>query len=129
MRNPRNPFRMRVSEKIASDTTFLRLFGSGVLDLIPEEDTLSQPQIFRSAPGGGKTSMLRVFTPSILVNLHANRRSKEHKDLYAKLKGLGVVGDSGPKLLGVMLSCGKNYAALDDLLWMLAKRKGFSMLF
>ena len=32
MRDPRNPFRMRASEQIASDTTFLRLFGSGVLD-------------------------------------------------------------------------------------------------
>ena len=123
MRDLRNPFRMRLSENIASDTTFLRLFGSGVLDVIPEEDTFSKPQIFRSAPGGGKTSMLRVFTPSSLVNLHASRRSKEHKELYSKMKGLGVVGDSGPQLLGVMLSCGKNYAALDDLLWDARKKE------
>lgn len=117
MRDPRNPFRMRASEHIASDTTFLRLFGSGVLDLIPEENTFSQLQIFRSAPGGGKTSMFRVFTPSSLVNLHASRHSEEHKDLYLRMKALGAVGDSGPQLLGVMLSCGKNYATLDDLHW------------
>ena len=117
MRDPRNPFRMRASEHIASDTTFLRLFGSGVLDLIPEESTFSQPQIFRSAPGGGKTSMLRVFTPSSLVNLHVSRHSEEHRELYSKLKTLGAVGDTGPQMLGVMLSCGKNYAALDDLTW------------
>ena len=123
MRDPRNPFRMRASEHIASDTTFLRLFGSGVLDLIPEKNTFSQLQIYRSAPGGGKTSMLRVFTPSSLVNLHASRRSEEHKELYSKMKGLGAVGDSGPQLLGVMLSCGKNYAALDDLLWDAPKKE------
>ena len=117
MRDPRNPFRMRASEQIASDTTFLRLFGSGVLDWIPQENTLSQPQIFRSAPGGGKTSMLRAFTPSSLVNLHASRNSEEHRELYSKMKSLGAVGDNGPQLLGVMLSCGKNYAALDDLPW------------
>ena len=117
MRDPRNPFRMRASEHIASDTTFLRLFGSGVLDLISEESTFSQPRIIRSAPGGGKTSMLRVFTPSSLVNLHASRQSDEHRDLYSKMKGLGAFGDNGPQMLGVMLSCGKNYAALDDLPW------------
>ena len=117
MRDFRNPFRMRVSEHITSDTTFLRLFGSGVLDLIPDENMFPQLQIFRSAPGGGKTSILRVFTPNSLINLHASRHSEEHKELYSKMKGLGAMGDGGPKLLGVMLSCGKNYAALDDLLW------------
>ncbi len=117
MRDPRNPFRMRASEHIASDTTFLRLFGSGVLDLITEERPFSQSQIFRSAPGGGKTSMLRVFTPSSLVNLHASRNSEDHRDLYSRMRSLGAVDDSGPQLLGVMLSCGKNYATLDDLPW------------
>lgn len=117
MRDPRNPFRMRASEHIASDTTFLRLFGSGVLDLIPEESPFSQPQIFRSAPGGGKTSMLRAFTPSSLVNLHASRNSEDHRDLYSRMRSLGAVDDNGPQLLGVMLSCGKNYATLDDLPW------------
>ena len=123
MRDPRNPFRMRASEHIASDNTFLRLFGSGVLDWIPTESTFSQPQILRSAPGGGKTSMLRVFTPGSLVNLHASRHSEEHRDLYSKMKGLGAVGDNGPEMLGVMLSCGKNYAALDDLPWDARKKE------
>ena len=61
--------------------------------------------------------MLRVFTPSSLINLHASRNSEEHRDLYAKIRSLGAVDDNGPRLLGVMLSCGKNYAALDDLSW------------
>lgn len=117
MRNVRNPFRMRASEHIASDDTFLRLFGAGVLDMLPEENEISRPMFIRSAPGGGKTSLLRVFTPRSLQNLHASRRSEEHRELYSKMKALGTVGDNGPQVLGVMLSCGKNYASLDDLTW------------
>ena len=117
MRDPRNPFRMRASEFIAPDTTFLRLFGPGVLELIPREDTIPRLEIFRSAPGGGKTSILRVFTPSSLVNLQANRLNVEYRDLYAKMKELGAVDENGPQLLGIMLSCAKNYATLEDLQW------------
>ena len=117
MRDPRNPFRMRASEQIASETTFLRLFGAGVLELLPE-DCLSNRLLFvRSAPGGGKTSLLRAFTPASLLTLHAHRKVDEYKELYAHMEDLGAVNDSGPQLLGVMLSCAKNYATLDDLPW------------
>ena len=118
MRDPRNPFRMRASEHIASDTTFLRLFGAGVLDRIERSDPFDRPVVFfRSAPGGGKTSLLRVFTPSCLVNLQANRQNDEYRDLYDSMKKIGALDDNGPRLLGVMLSCAKNYADLDDLPW------------
>ncbi|MCY3748937.1 MAG: hypothetical protein OXG64_06540 [Chloroflexi bacterium] len=33
------------------------------------------------------------------------------------MRSLGAVDDNGPQLLGVMLSCAKNYATLDDLPW------------
>lgn len=117
MKDPRNPFRMRASEHIASDTTFLRLFGPGVLEQIPAEEPFSRVFIIRSAPGGGKTSLLRAFTPSSILSLIANRTHDEYKDLYAKMKDLGAVNDKGPQLLGIMLSCRKNYATLDDLPW------------
>ena len=118
MRDPRNPFLMRASEHIASDTTFLRLFGAGVLDRIERSDPFDRSVVFiRSAPGGGKTSLLRVFTPSCLINLQANRQNDEFKDLYDKMKKIGAMDENGPKLLGIMLSCAKNYADLDDLPW------------
>lgn len=115
MREPRNPFVMRTSEHIESDATFLRLFGPGVLDLLPAENLWSRVQIFRSAPGGGKTSLFRVFTPSSLLILHESRANEDYKDLYQRMKDLDVVSDSGPQLLGIMLSCAKNYATLEDL--------------
>lgn len=117
MKDPRNPFRMRASEQIASNTTFLRLFGPGVLELIPPEEQFSRIFIIRSAPGGGKTSLLRAFTPPSIINLYANRIHDEYKELYAKMKDLKAVDDRGPQLLGIMISCKKNYATLDDLPW------------
>ena len=115
MKEPRNPFRLRASEHIESDTTFLHLFGPGMLDLLPKERLLENVRILRSAPGGGKTSLMRLFTPSVLLALHAHRTRDECRELYQRMQELGVIDESGPRLLGVMLSCARNYAALADM--------------
>jgi len=115
VRNPRNPFLMRASEQIASDATFLKLFGPGALEVLPEQGVFDGLHILQSAPGGGKTSLLRVFTPNCLVTLHAYRAHEDYKELYQRLKALGALDDSGPVVLGVMLSCGQKYAALEDM--------------
>jgi hypothetical protein len=106
---------MRASEQIASDAIFLKLFGPGVLELLPRDGLFDQLQVFQSAPGGGKTSLMRLFTPTCLLTLHAYRANDDYKDLYQRLKGLEVLDESAPRLLGVMLSCAKNYAALEDM--------------
>ena len=115
MREPRNPFRMRTSERIESDVTFLRLFGPGVLVLLPNDSLWDQVQIFRSAPGGGKTSLFRVFTPSALLTLHEYRAIDDYKELYQRMRDFEVISEDGPHLLGVMSSCARNYAMLEDL--------------
>ena len=76
----RNPFLMRASERIESDVNFLRLYSPIVLDSLIEKnsnDTLWNNVIFiRSSPGGGKTSLLRVFEQvRYLIYFHENRRS------------------------------------------------------
>lgn len=114
MRDPRNPFRMRASEHIASDATFLKLFAPGALELLPVEELFDRLQVFQSAPGGGKTSLMRLFTPTCLLTLHAYRAYDDCKDLYQRLRTMEVLDESGPRLLGVMLSCAKNYAVLED---------------
>ncbi|AFY61888.1 hypothetical protein [Synechococcus sp. PCC 6312] len=126
MNRPRNPFRMRVSEPSESDETFVRLFSSDVLDMLEgQTDSFwDRPRIFRSAPGGGKTSLLRLFTPNSLLTVRALRdRSEESKKLFRKLKELGVLTESGPKVLGIYLSCARSLATLDDLNIDEAKRK------
>ena len=115
MREPRNPFRLRASEHIESDATFLRLFSPGVLDLLPAESPLDKVHFLRSAEGGGKTSFLRLLAPTVLLTLHAYRRRDECKELYQRMRDLDVIGEDGPHLLGVPLSCARNYATLADL--------------
>ena len=113
MRDTRNPFKLRRAENIDTDTTFLSLFEPGILDVIAESGLPETVQLIRSAAGGGKTSLLRLFTPSVLRRLYTRRF--EDQDLFTRLQALGVIDESGPKLLGVNLLCGRNYAGLEDL--------------
>jgi len=115
MREPRNPFRLRASEHIESDETFVRLFSPEVLDMLSTPNIWERPQIIRSAPGGGKTSLLRLFTPSSLRTIYALRTREYTKDLFKSLSALGAMDDSGPCVLGAFLSCGHSFATLEDL--------------
>jgi len=116
MRESRNPFRLRRAESIDTDVAFLALFEPGILDVLPEDgEWASNVRLFRSAAGGGKTTMLRLFVPASLTALHAHRSQENLKELYQRVYELGALGDDGPKLLGVMLLCGRNYSILADL--------------
>lgn len=117
MKEPRNPFRILSSEAIEQDATFLRLFGPGVLGVLdaPKEAIWDRIQRFLSAPGGGKTSLFRLFTPQSLLTLYESQTSDEYKELYQRLKNLNAISETGPSILGVYLSCARNYAALEDL--------------
>ena len=115
MRQSRNPFSQRRSESIDNDSAFLNLFEPGILDILSESDWCDTVRPIRSAAGGGKTSLLRLFTPSVLLNLHARRNEEPLKDLHRKLCRLGAIDDDGPCLLGVLLMCGRNYALLQEL--------------
>jgi hypothetical protein len=74
-----------------------------------------KPQIIRSAPGGGKSSLLRLFTPSSLRTIHALRSREYTRDLFLRLSELGAVNDDGPCVLGVLLSCAHSFGTLEDL--------------
>jgi hypothetical protein len=109
----RNPFYIRFSEQIGSASNFLKLFSPGVLEVLPEQNLWESIMVLRSAPGGGKTSLLRLFTPSVLTTLYLYQ--KNYKDLYSKLKSLGALDDNGPTILGSMLSLAQNYSSLEDI--------------
>jgi hypothetical protein len=53
MKAPRNPFRLRRSESIDSEATFLNLFEPGILDILPVDVWNESVQVIRSAAGGG----------------------------------------------------------------------------
>jgi hypothetical protein len=116
MKDPRNPFRLRRSESIDTNEVFLGLFEPGILEIMPKESTFESVHIIRSAQGGGKTSLLRLFTPTVLLALHSSGRTVDRlKELYQRLRELGALADEGPQLLGVSLLCGRNYSMLQDL--------------
>jgi hypothetical protein len=115
MRDSRNPFRLRRSESIDNETTFLSLFEPGILDIVPTESPLESVHILRSAAGGGKTSLIRLFTPSVLLTLSSQQTNANVRELHQRMKDLGAIGDGGPRVVGVMLTCGRGYSMLQDL--------------
>ena len=115
MREPRNPFRLRRSESIDTETAFLTLFEPGILEVMPTEGFWETVHILRSAAGGGKTSLIRLFTPNTLLTLCAKRADDRIKELHQRMKELGAIDDAGPTVLGVMLMCGSGYSMLHDL--------------
>jgi len=119
MKEPRNPFLVRASEQTESDDTFVRWFSPRVLEILEgsAESLWNKLRIFRSAPGGGKTSLMRLFTPNSLQALcRLGDRSINSGELFQRLKQLGVVDESGPKVLGIFLDCARgNLANLDEL--------------
>ena len=114
MRESRNPFQMRTSEHIEEDLTFLKLFDPEILGVFKKEELWNRVQTIQSAPGGGKTSLLRLFTPSSLTMLFDQRAKEDYRDLYIQLKGLDVFSEKSPDVLGIFLSCARNYASLED---------------
>ena len=115
----RNPFKLLTSEQIKHDEMFLGLFEPGMLDMLQKEDESlwNRLYIIRSSPGGGKTTLLRLFTPHTLKALHSLRSRENYREIFEKLKKLNVLDESGIYALGVMLSCSisKSYVRIEDL--------------
>lgn len=111
-----NPFHVRSSEQAGSDTRFLGLFGPGVLQALPADQLWDRLLVIRSSPGGGKTSILRLFTATALRALHQNRHHDATKRLADVLSDWGVLNEQGPTLLGVRLSCDQQYPFICDVL-------------
>lgn len=101
MRLPRNPFRSNKVESLESHDLFLRLFQPLALGALSENPWTSV-QIIRSAQGGGKTSLLRVFTPECLMKV-AEGTSPYLGDIADQLRRIGAITDSLPTTLGVYI--------------------------
>lgn len=111
----RNPFKMRASEYIEEERSFVSLFGLNALDIFDVDNMWTSIQILRSARGGGKTSILRIFSPKSLNQIHASRNNPNIKKLHRKLKELSAFSEDGPQVLGVYLSLFGNYPILEQL--------------
>lgn len=116
MRPPRNPFHYRVVEKIESDDTFLELFQPSALDIFDAGLMWDRLHILRSSQGGGKTSLLRLFTPQCLWRIWKGKDAdRDLSELYTRLNDLGVYDRTGPKVLGITIPCKTPYSTLEHL--------------
>ena len=111
----RNPFRIQTSEQSSTQEEFLSLFGSEVLGLLPQFGLWDRLVILEAAPGAGKSTILRLFTPEVLKEVHQNRERPENLGLIGHLQDRGALSPSGPHVLGTLVSCRSQYAAIDDL--------------
>src|SRR5258708_6590525 len=108
-----NPFLDRMSERTTSDQEFVRLFSPKIIERIPGDPFDSGIHIFRSAPGGGKTTLLRALTPPALRAFWNARQIDQTSEAYQRLLNMGTFDElKGPQLLGVYLSCASGYADL-----------------
>ncbi len=105
-----NPFLERMSER-TSDQEFVRLFSPKIFERLHEDAFNGAVHLFTSPPGGGKTTLLRAFTPAALRAFWNARAGQDES--YQRLLGRQVMHETdGPQLLGVLLSCASGYADL-----------------
>jgi len=108
-----NPFLERRSERTTSDQEFALVFSPKILEKLSDAAFQGGVHIFRSAPGGGKTTILRAFTPSVLRSFWRAKGNNELKESFPLFVQRGVLDDQdGPRLLGVLISCASGYADL-----------------
>jgi hypothetical protein len=108
-----NPFLERMSERTTSDQEFVRLFSPKIIERLAEDAFEGAVHIFRSPPGGGKTTLLRAFTPTALRAFWNARRVEEMNEAYQGLVARQILHEQdGPLVLGVLLSCASGYADL-----------------
>ena len=109
-----NLFRLRIAEQAQSDDQFLALFSGQVVELLPANSLWDRLIKIESAPGGGKTSLLRLFTPATLNRIYRVRSNPEMRDLYRQLVALGAIeSDVGVSTLGVLVNCHHDYSQID----------------
>jgi hypothetical protein len=115
MRSSINPFFTRASEYVGSDGRFIKLFSPEILFLFKDYPVLNTVNIFRSSPGGGKTTLLKLFTPRVLAEIIKNQKHESCKDIFKILKELEVVDDKGALISSSLISFNNEYSSLEYL--------------
>lgn len=112
----RNPFRLRASKRSVHDEQFVRLFASGALDLLNDaQEPWSGVLFLRSAPGGGKTTLLRLLTPGPLKKIARLQDNPDVKATRDALVKVGAIVSDTPRILGVMIGFTNDYRDLDEI--------------
>lgn len=115
MRTYTNPFRSRTSEQVAHQglDRYLRTFGADALDMLPES-LWDRVVVIASAPGAGKTSLLRVVSAEALKVVSSRKAAFE--ELVDRLTGIGALDETGqPSVVGFRVPLGRDFKGIVDL--------------
>lgn len=109
----RNPFRIRASQRSVNDEEFVKLFGSDAFEVMREIESPWDGLVFlRSAPGGGKTTLLRLLTPRPLELTRRLIQNPQVKTTHDGLLQHGAVSADRSKILGTMVVFTTEYREL-----------------
>lgn len=112
---PQNTFLIRQTEKLESESSFINILCPQLIGFV-EESFFDKTIFINSSPGGGKTTLLKTFSPEVLWELKENREKETYKDSFKLLNGLGVIDEKQVRLLSINVSCAReNYSLIDDL--------------
>src|ERR1017187_4403940 len=96
MRVDINPFYTRASDNIDSEEKFIKLFSPEILSIFKENPIWHAVNVLRSSPGGGKTTLLKIFTPKILASIKSTKTHDDHsRELFSALTELDVFNNKG----------------------------------
>jgi len=118
MRLDKNPFVTRASEYIDLEEKFIQLFSTDILQVFTKDhDLWTTVNIIRSSPGGGKTTLLKLFTPKVLHAISLNRSHNEHvKDIFNELKSRSVFDKHDRiNVVGAYISFTSQYSTFEYL--------------
>jgi hypothetical protein len=111
-----NPFFYRAADvksgSMAEDRYFVNLFGVTSLGLIRAkmQSLWDLPLFLISAPGGGKSSLMRIFSASAMHYIKETSQLGGNQQLLAKqMEELGAFVNGEPYALGIWLRMSDEY--------------------
>lgn len=121
----RNPFLIRSAERISSEDEFIKLFSPKIIEIVKNNlegySLWNQFFRFQSSPGGGKTSLLRLFSFPVLSRLKRIfiDRIDSNSDIDSLYKNLMELEAFNRKdeidIFSIYISCASDYLNIENI--------------
>lgn len=112
---PSNTFLIRQNERVISEGAFISILSPQLLGIL-NESYFERTVFINSTPGGGKSTLLKTFSPRILLELKENNTKEMYRDTFELLNHWGIIDEKSVNLTSVKIECAReNYSLIDDL--------------
>lgn len=110
-----NAFNFRVADQAVLNTSlFLNLYSPILLQELKEEDfTAPKLIVLNGSPGSGKSSLLRLFETSTLIDLC--KPQTKNREALNPLTKLGVINENAPNYFGIYIHCDSSLRDIANL--------------